>query len=200
MTPAPAAFRRRFAAHNAHAITVAALSLLAAVVLWSLAYFFFALILLGLTTAARGDWADEMPAWIPATALALAGVLVVWGMIDLWLRRYRGATDRPIVGWHLIGEFLLLPVRVSLAVWGNLSAVRRLDAGEIERAWELLREIQSRGRAPLSSLTLIEPDARRLHRLLTALQFTRYIDLHQGGQDWFYTVRSDQAEPLPRLE
>lgn len=176
---------------------MAGVSLAAAVLLWNLAYFFFVLILLGLTTAALGD--VGMPRWIPASALALAIALLAWGLLDAWARRFEPVTDRHIIGWHLFGDFVLLPVRVTLAVWGNLSAMRWLNREEIERAWALLHEIRDRGKAQVSALSLVEPDANRLFRLLTALQLTQLIDLHKGEQDWFYTVRGDQAESLQRM-
>jgi hypothetical protein len=185
--------------HNRHAIWLSILSLAVAALAWNLAYFFFVLILLGLVTAARGDFGPQIPAWIPGTALVLVVVLLVWGVIDHLRHRFAGARDRPIIGWHLFGEFLLLPVRLTFAIWGNFTAIRRFDRGEIEQAWEILRTIQRNGKGHLSALSLIEPDPGRLFRLLTTLQMIDLIDLHRGENDWFYTVRSTHWEEVGKL-
>lgn len=199
MTPAPESFRAELRSHNRHAAGAAVLSLLAAVLAWNLAYFFFVLILLGFVTADRGDFGPEMPRWIPETAFVLAGALFVWGVVDAARRRFATASDRPVIGWHLIGDFLLLPVRLTFAIWGNFSAIRRLDDAGLAHAWELLTEIHRLGQAKLSALALVEPDSARLHRLLSTLQLLGYIDLHRGEQDWFYAVCSPREAELRAL-
>jgi len=199
MNPAPESFRAELRSHNRHAAGAAVLSLLAAVLAWNLAYFFFVLILLGLVTFDRGDFGPDMPPWIPATAAALAIVLFVWGVADAIQRRFQTTSDRPIIGWHLIPDFLLLPVRLTFAIWGNFHAIRRLDEASIAEAWELLLAVHQAGQARLGALAMIEPDPARLHRLLTTLQMLGYIDLHRGEQDWFYSVCSPREAELRAL-
>lgn len=196
---APAAFRRELRAHNRHAVLLALGSLALALLAWNLAYFFFVLILLGLTTAARGDFGSHIPPWIPASAGGLALILLIWGVLDAYRRRFAPPPDRAILGWHLLGDFLLLPVRLTFAVWGNLDAVRRLDSTALDRAWELLLTIHRAGRANAGALALVEPDPPRLHRLLSTLQFLGYIDLHRGEREWFYAVRSPREPELRAL-
>jgi DNA-binding IclR family transcriptional regulator len=75
-----------------------------------------------------------------------------------------------------------------------------LDETSIAQAWELLLAIHQAGQARLGALAVIEPDAARLHRLLTTLQMLGYIDLHRGEQDWFYTVCSPREAELRALE
>jgi hypothetical protein len=188
--------RAQVRAHNIHAFVLGILSLVAAVLAWNLAWFFFVLILLGLVTSARGEPFVEMPSWISLAALGLALVLLVWGTIDHARKRFAGATDRPIIGWHLFGEFLLLPVRLTFAIWGNFAAIRRLDAAQLARMAELLETIHRAGKARLGALALVEPDPSTLHRLLETLQFTGLIDLHRGEGEWFYTVRSTREPEL----
>jgi hypothetical protein len=196
---APGQFRRDLRVHNLHAIAMSVLSLLAAIIVWNLAYFFFVLILLGLVTAARGDIGAEIPPWIPGTAGILAGLLFLWGILDHLRRRFAGLDDRPIIGWHLGGDIFLLPVRLTLAIGGNLSAVRWLSPEEQDRAWELLTTIHRAGKTRVSALTVVEADPARLHRFLSALQLAGYIDLHRGEEDWFYTVRSTKEPQLRGL-
>ncbi len=177
---------------------MAGLSLLGALVVWNLAYFFFVLILLGLTTAVRGDEGPYVPVWIAAAAGGLAAGLLVWGIVDHWLHRFVRLSDRSIIGPHLVTDFALLPVRMTFAVWGNLGAVLSLEGDMVRRAWELLGAISGAKRARLTSLTLIEPNVGQLHRLLRALQMTDCIDLHAGEEDWYYTVRGNLDKSLQR--
>ncbi|MGC1480539.1 MAG: hypothetical protein WA771_08540 [Chthoniobacterales bacterium] len=187
-----------FAAHNFHAVVMAFLSLFAAVLLWVLAGFFFVLILLGLTTAVRGDEGPAMPEWIVTTAAGGVGLLLIWGWWDRWLHRYVELRDRPIVGWHLFADVALLPVRLTFAVTGNFGAILWVGPERVARAWQLLLAIKEAKRAPVSSLTLVERDGHELHYLLRALQLTGCIDLHAGKEGWFYTVRGNLAEDLQR--
>jgi hypothetical protein len=189
----------RIRAHNRAAAWLAVVSFVSGIALWGLAYFFFVLILLGLVTAVRGDQGPEIPRWIPETAFGLAVILLVWGMADHLRNRYTRLTDRPIIGWHLIRDFLLLPVRLTFGSFANLAAIRRLDATELGRAWELLLAIQQKGKLPVSALGLVESDERRRVRLVTALQLCGIIDLHHVEEDWFYTVRSSEEGNLRKL-
>jgi hypothetical protein len=199
MIAPPPAFRSELRSHNLHAVGAAIAALLGAVVAWSLAYFFFVLILFGLVTAVRGDLGPDVPVWIRGAALASAATLLAWGAADARRRRFASVPDRHIIGWHLIEDVLLLPVRLTFAIWGNLAAVRRLDAAELAQAWELLTTILQAGKARLSALTLVEPDLARLHRLLSTLQLLGYIDLHRGDRDWFYAVCSPREAELRAL-
>ncbi len=196
---APAWLRAQLRSHNRHALWLAILSLAAAVLTWNLAYFFFVLILLGAVTSVQGDRGPQIPAWIPGAAFVLAIGLFVWGVVDHLRGRYAGVSDRAIIGWHLLADFLLLPVRLTFAAWGNFRAIRQLNDDEISRAWELLVLIQQHGKARLSALTLVEPDSGRLFRLLNTLQLIDLIDLHRGEGDWFYAMRSNHGEELGKL-
>lgn len=196
---APAAFCAELRSHNRHAVAVAVLSFFGAILAWNLAYFFFNFTALGFLSAIHGDFGPEKPAWISRAALALAVVLFFWGAIDAFRHRFVTASDRQVIGWHLIPDILLLPVRLTFAVWGNFSAVRRLSPEELDRAWELLVAIHQSGRAKLSALRPVEPDPGRLHRLLGTLQILDYVNRHRGKDDWFYTVCSPREAELRAL-
>jgi hypothetical protein len=196
---APQWLRAQLRSHNRHAFGLAVLSLASALLAWNLAYFFFMLLLLGLHTVIHGGIGAEKPGWISTLAIGLTIVLFVWGWIDEARRRYDGVSDRGIIGWHLIGDFLLLPVRLTYAIWGNFAAIRRLSRADLGRAWELLAFIQRHGKGYLHSLALIEPDSNTLFRLVTALQMLDLIDLHRGEGNWFYTVRSTRLEQVGNL-
>lgn len=197
--PGPAALRRELRSHNRHAVLVAALSAVAAALAWILAWYFFVLILLGLVTSARGDFGAEMPRWIPSTATGLAAALLAWGFADAWRHRFAPPRDRSIIGWHLVPDFLLLPARLTLAIGGNLQAIRRFRAEDAERAWNLLVGIHQLGRAPLTTLAQIEPESSQRDRLLATLQLLGYIDLHRSEEGWFHSVCSAREPALRAL-
>jgi hypothetical protein len=196
---ATAWLRVRLRAHNRHAIGLALLALASAVLIWNLVYFFFVFLLLGFLAATRGDIGPLTPEWIPHLAFVLLVLLLLWGVRDQFRHRYEGVSDRPIIGWHVFADFLLLPVRLTFAIWGNISAFRRLSDAELFRAWELLSAVRGNGKGHLNSLTLIEPDTDKLYRLITTLQMLDLIDLHRGEGDWFYTVRSTRQEEVGKL-
>lgn len=175
------------------------LSVLGAAILWIAAYFFFTLILLGLTTAATGDWDNAMPSWVPKSAGGIVIVLFVIGLIERRVNRYAPLRDRPIIGWHVIPELLLLPVKLTFASVDNLRALRFPNARETGRAWDLLCHIRKAGAARMGSLALVEPHPARLMRRLELLQLVGFIDLHHGEDDWFFTIRGNQMCLLDNL-
>jgi len=191
--------RGRLRAHNRHALGLALLATGAAALAWFLAWSFFMLLLLGFFTAIRGDIGVGTPPWAVSVVGAMVVLLFAWGLLDQFRNRYAGVSDRLVIGWHLIPDVLLLPARLTFAIWGNLSALRRLSNDELSRAWDLLVSIRQNGKAHLRSLALLEPDANRLYKLITTLQMLDLIDLHRGEGDWFYTVRSTRFADIGRL-
>jgi len=195
MNTAPAGFHASFSNHNRNAFLASFGSLLGALASWLFIYFFFVLIALGLVTAARGEGAGS-PAWIRPTAYAICGILLIWGTIDHIRRHYQPAPDRPIIGWHLFAEFLLLPTRMTLAIWGNLSATVWLSPREIDSAWDLLLQIREHGRTAPTEIGGSNADRKLAQRILTALTLVGYIDLHRLDDESFYLVRSDREEEI----
>ncbi|MGH8047951.1 MAG: hypothetical protein ACREKL_11960 [Chthoniobacterales bacterium] len=191
--------RARLRSHNRHAVGLALVSICAAVLAWCIAWAFFMLLLLGFATSIRGDIGTGSPPWAVGAISAIMALLFGWGLLDQMRHRFSGASDRQVIGWHLLPEFLLLPARLTFAIWGNFSAFRRLNDEELGRAWELLVTIRRNGKTHLRSLALLEPDADLLYRLVTALQMLDLIDLHRGEGDWFYTVRSTEFEQIGKL-
>jgi hypothetical protein len=192
--------RRRLRSHNRHAFGLGLLSICAAALAWVIVWSFFMMILLGSTTVIRGgDIGVGTPIWAVVTVSSIMVFLFAWGLLDQYRHRFSGVSDRQVVGWHLIPDFLLLPARITFAIWGNFSAFRWLNNDELERAWEILVTIRRNGKGHLRSLALLEPDANLLFRLITTLQILDLIDLHRGEGDWFYTVRSTQLDHLTKL-
>ncbi len=196
MNDVPREFSVRIVEHNRSCWVAAVLSLLGAWLAWML---FFALytggVLVFETVRTGNTDIFNPPRWCwPAGGGAVA-VLVLWGAVDRWTHRFSLPPDRPIIGWHLFREVLLIPARMTFAIWDQIDARITLSTREREDAWDLLQTIFAWKRAEATQLAQEFPDAKRLARMLTALQLAGWIDLHRGEESWFYRVLSDQ-EPL----
>ncbi len=200
MNEPPREFLDRFAHHNRACWAAALLSLLGALLAW---LFFFAVytgaILLFETVRTGNPSLFHPPRWYAPVGFCGASVLLVWGAVDRWKNRFRLPPDRPIIGWHLLPEFLLLPAKMTFAIWDHLDARVTLTPWQLAESWRLLRIILSLGRAELPRLTREFPDTRLRTRLLTALQLAGWIDLHRGEETWFYRVLSDEEPTLRAL-
>lgn len=196
MSTPPKAFLRLLAQHNWHATWMAIACLVGALIIWQLIVFFLILILLGLTTAVRGDWGGEVPSWIYVVAVGLAAVLFIWGSVDQWLRRFTPASDRAIIGWHVLGDALLMPVRITFGIWGNLGALILLNPTQKAHAWTVLQAMNRVGKVQTHALGQLDANTHRLERSLRTLQMLDLINHYQGEQDAYYLVNQQIAQNL----
>ena len=198
-------FQRRISSHNRHAVLAALLSLAGAWLGWTVAYGLFVLVILGGLTVGHGqevllgERLMSLPAWIHPSAMAAALVLLVWAAVDERLHRFHPASDRAIVGWHLLGDVLLLPARLTFGVGHQLAAVIRLDHSERVEALDLLHHIYTEKRCPLHSLGAWFPNPGRLRKLLLALQMAGWTDLLRTEEGWIYIVRSTEADEVAAI-
>lgn len=198
MNDIPAGFRAKIAEHNRHAALAAVLSLFGACLSWLLAYGFFAAVMIIGVTVAEGIDARS-PRWLNFVAGGICLILLVWASVDHWFNRYRPLQDRPVLGLHNIADILLLPARMTFAVWEHWGARIRLSPGEVEASWQLLQVIGSRDKVPLHELGGEIPYAPDLDKLLAALQLSSWIDLHRSDDGWFYKLRSDRVDDYRAL-
>jgi len=198
-------FRRRISSHNRHVAIAAILSLLGAWLTWPIAYALFAGIALGLLTIIHGQevLAGERllaaPAWLRPSALAAALVLLIWEAVHERRTRFHPVSDRPVVGWHLAADFLLLPARLTFGFGHQLGAIIRLSQQDEAEARELLRHIYREKRCPAHSLGAWSSSPGTSRRLLAALQLAGWIDLLKTEDGWIYIPRSAEAEELDAL-
>ncbi len=198
-------FQHRISSHNRNAVIASLMSLLGAWVGWTLAYgLVVGLALGGLTVVngqevIRGERLLSLPIWIHPTALATALVLLIWAAVDERHKRYHPVSDRPVVGWHILGDVLLLPARLTFGVGHQLAAVIRLSASEKIEAYTLLHHIFTEKRCLSHSLGAWFPDARRLRKLLLALQLAGWIDLLRTEDGWIYIVRSNEHDEVATM-
>lgn len=198
MDQAPPVFYRNIAQHNRHCWLGAGLSLLGAALAWIfLAALITALILLEEVVRTGNTGLYSPPPWLPSVLGGAIIGLFAWAAIDRHRRRFRPVDDRAIIGWHLVGDCLLAPARMTFAVFDQIASRVTLNAVQRDEAWRLLEVIASKKRAA-SALGQYVRDTTLLPKLLLALQLTGWIDLHRGEGDWFYALRSD-AEQNYRL-
>lgn len=196
----PVVFKSRLAEYNRHCWLAAAFSALGASLAWLFIFTIYTGAVLLLETVRTGSTEYfRPPSWYMPVGFSGVGVIFVLAALDRWRKRYRPLRDRPIIGFHLFAEVILLPARMTFAIWDHLRARVVLSREERAEAWRLLAEILSMGRADSSRLSMEFPQARELGKLLMALQATDWIDLHRGEDDWFYRVRSDQELFLKTL-
>jgi hypothetical protein len=195
MTEVPKSFRQSIAEHNRHCWIAAGFSWAGAFVTWLFFGALYVSIVLLLETVRTGDTSLSVaPRWMIPLGGLVAVILLVFASIDRWYHRYRATPDRPIIGWHLFGEVLFLPARLTYAIWDHLELRVKLTPAELDEAWRLLQLIAEHKRIPITALGQEFSDSALLTKLLLALQLTTWIDLQRGEEDWYYYIPSD-AEP-----
>jgi hypothetical protein len=198
-------FRRRISSHNRQAVLTALLSLFGAWIGWTIAYGLFvgvtlsALTILNGQEVLLGERLMSIPAWVNAAALTSALVLLIWAAVDEKLKRFHPASDRAVVGWHLLGDVLLLPARLTFGFGHQLAAVIRLNHSEQIECFELLRHIHRERRCLLHNLGAWFPDSARLRKLLLALQLAGWIDLLRTEEGWIYIVKSTEEDEVAAI-
>jgi hypothetical protein len=200
-----ARFRRVIASHNRHVIVSAALSLAGAWLAWMIAHALVVGLSLGVLTIVRGQEviAGEallsLPPWLHSAALGLALTTLVWEAAAERRARFRPASDRPVIGWHLFGDVVLLPARLTFSIGHQLASLVVLGADGRRETLALLRHIRAVGRCPAHSLGAIFPDRRMLEKSLFALQVLGWIDLLRAGDGWDFILRSSASGEIAAM-
>ncbi len=184
--------------HNRHCWLAAAASLFFAWLTWVFFYGIFGAMVLLFETITQGETAT-FPPWLNPAFGVLAAVLLIWGAITRWYKRFRPPPDRAVIGWHLLPDFLLLPATFTFAVGDHLDARLKLSHYEKSEAARLLAIISDTGRTTVSELGFHFSVPKTLQKLLTTLQFLSWIDLHRGEDEFFYRLRSDREESLAQF-
>lgn len=174
------------AAHNTRVALLAALTLIAAGALWYLLYLGANWIALLFVTAVEGTEARlptvvENAFWFGAAALlALA-----------WIDRHLSPDDRPkdykTITENVLEVALAIP-RLTLSVWGTLSAWLHLDARDRRDAVALIERLGAEHRIRLSSMALEIPNAARRFEILFALQLVQIIDIRREDREFWVSL------------
>lgn len=139
------------------------------------------------------------PAWLPYLILALIAFLLIWASWDAFANRFRPVPERPIIGWHLLADILLLPPRLTFGIWQNLSATIHLQRPALEVAANFILQLSETGRLPLHSTAVEIPHPKSIEKIIDALKILRWVDLHKNQDGWFYSLVSDRQKILSKL-
>lgn len=178
--------RSHLAAHNLRVALFTALTFIVAVVLWYALYLAANWLALLFVTAVEGTEARvprviENAFWFGAAAL----LAVAW--IDRQLRPDDRPKDHKSIA-EIVWEIALAIPRLTLSVWGTLSAWQHLDARERAEAVALIERLSEVRRIRLSSMALEIPNAPRRFKILFALQLVQIIDIRREDREFWVAL------------
>lgn len=201
----PPTFGRRVRRHNRHALLGATFSLLGAFFLWAVFYGIGVGITLGLLTIVQGQRVIEgetllrLPWWLPGTFGVFFIGSLVWQALEARHLAGRPTPERPIIGWHLARDFLLLPAKLTFAVAGNLGSILWLGSREIDEALGVLDRMESTGKVPFSTPGAWFSSLGRMRQCFQSLQLLGWVDFHPAEPEPFYLIRSDEADEVTAI-
>lgn len=185
------ALRREIVAHNLRVAGIALLTLAFAAGLWVVLYAVSCWVMVfGLAIA--GTSRTELPHGFTL----LFAVAAACSLAYAWLDRRLTPNDLPHDDkppGEITADFLLALPRITLSVWGTLSAALWLDAGELADAAAFLHRLARERRIPLHSVPLDIGDAQARFRILFALQMLEVIDLRRDERE--LTIRLSAIRP-----
>lgn len=190
--------RREIRVFNRHCWLGAVGALFLAWLAWMIAFGIYSGLVLLFATVTGGHEARS-PAWRLPAFLGLAFVALVFASIGRWKNRFRPPSDRPIIGWHLAPDVVLLPARLTLAVAEHLDARIRQSGHQRTETARLLEYFAANRRVAWHELGMDFPEPSTLRRSLDALQVLGWIDLHRAEDGWFYLLRSEAEGRLPAV-
>lgn len=179
--------RGRFAEHNRLVILLVALTLLVTAGVWYLLFAALYWLTFLFASVVRGMDARP-PDALPAFFIYSAGLL----LLLTWFARKRLDNEMPKdekTPAEIAMEFLLAVPRATLALWGNVSAWQKLDERELGLAAELIERIVDEERVPLHEVPVEIPDPRDRTRILTALQLIDVLNVRQGEDAVWLTLK-----------
>ncbi|SRR5260221_8656856 len=180
------ALRAHLAAHNFRVALISLVTLIAAVALWFALHAVARWLTLLFLSAVKGTDA-QMPAAIEPIFWSAAAALLALAWIDRRLRPDDRPKDHKSTG-EIVWEFVLAIPRVTLAVWGTLSAWQHLDDRELAEAVALIERLSLDHRLRLSSMPLEIPNSARRFKILFALQLVQVIDIRREDRELWVTL------------
>jgi hypothetical protein len=180
------ALRSLLAAHNARVALVAALTLLVSAGLWYALRLAAEWLALLFATAVRGTEA-QVPRGLEEVFWFAGAALLALAWIDRRLRADDRPKDHKSVA-EIVWEIVLALPRLTLSVWGTLSAWQHLDARERAEGVALIKRLRDERRIRLSSTPLEIPNAERRVKILFALQLVQIIDIRREDSELWVTL------------
>jgi len=192
----PRAFRAHFAEHNRQVLLLTVMTFISAVLLWLVVY--IVLYWLTLLVITSGEGVDaRVPASFPKIfAIAVGGLCVLGWLVHKISPNYFPRDKKP--AFEVFMDFVLAAPRVTLAIWGNLSAWQSLSGYELEEAWILFHTISEQGKLSIYSLPLEIPKAEVRAKVVFALQVAGLIELRKNEEGAWLSLQGDKARKLGR--
>jgi hypothetical protein len=182
-----ARLRRRLSQHNLQVIVITLLTCAAAVLLWGAAWFLLYWVALFSLSVWRGGDA-EAPAHFTGEFAAIALFLLVLAWIDRRFTTDERAVDRK-PALEIFLDFVLMPARVTLSIWGSMTAWQKLSDDEIAEAASLLARIQAERKLAEHSVPLEVPDDATRERLVFALLLLGIVEQRrEDGITWLVAL------------
>lgn len=200
ITPYPelvALLRRRISRHHLQVIGISLATFVGAVTLWAVAYF----VLYWLTLFSISVWkgGEAVP---PAhfsqgfATLALFTIVLAW--IDRRFTPDERAVDRK-PALEIFLDFVFVPARVTLAIWGSMTAWLKLNETEIAYAAALLGRVRAERKLADQSVPLEVPDEATRERVVFALLLLGLIEQRrEEGITWLHSLQPEPRAPLER--
>ena len=192
----PRAFRAHFAGHNRQVVLLTVMTFISAVLLWLVAYIILYWLTLLFVTTGEGVDARVPSSFTKIFAMAAGGLCVLGWLVRKIAPNYFPRDRKP--AFEVFMDFVLAAPRVTLAIWGNLSAWQSLSEYELEGAWELFHTIALRGKLSIYSLPLEIPDAKLRTKVVFALQMAGLIELRKNEEGAWLALQGDKARKLSR--
>ena len=192
----PRAFRAHFAEHNRQVILLTVTTFISAVLLWLVAYIILYWLTLILVTSGEGVDAHVPASFTKIFAMAAGGLCVLGWLVQKIAPNYFPRDRKP--AFEVFMDFVLAAPRVTLAIWGNLSAWQSLTEYELEEAWELFHTIAQQGKLSIYSLPLEIPNAELRSKVLFALQVAGLIEMRKNEEGAWLALQGDKARKLGR--
>ena len=192
------ALRREIARHNLQVAGIALFTLIVAVGLWVVLYAVCCWVVLFFQTAV-GTSRVALPQGFTLVFAVAAACSVGYAWLDRRLTPNDVPRDDKSPG-EIIADFLLALPRITLAIWGTLSAAVSLTAHERDEAATFLHRLVRERRIPLHSVPLDITDATARFRILFALQLLEVIDLRRDERELWIRLNSScpRGLGLPR--
>ena len=197
------ALKRFVFRHNCQALTLAAFSLVAAAILWSLLYllaYWFTLVTVTVSRSFNPNTILEIndPGLVGAQFRwwFCGGALLSLIVARLFRAKFRidSLREAKLFLFWIVAELLIAIPNVTFSVWGNLSALVRLRRSEAADAWRLLERLHAEnGRLSTASLRLEIEDERELQRVMFTLQIIGLVDMREKREGWFLCLQNPTA-------
>ncbi len=182
--------------HNRRVLALTIGTFVVVVALWAVLYFvaWWMFVL----AAAIAKPFDFQPTAGPLLRVFVAtvGLLCACAWWSRFLRPNQAPKDYKSPGEHFLDVVLAVP-RLTLAIFGTGGAAARLNDGELEHAWNLLRQMNERDLpVHVSELPVDIPDPAMRHKIVLALQLSGLVEIRPGAGGPVFAFPDDQARRL----